>query len=380
MVLKQKKQLFALHLVGVLLVAPAIRADSYMVTQLGTLGGTQSNALGINNSGQVVGSATLTGDTTYHATLWQSGSTTPIDLGTLGGNYSAAIGINDVGQVVGTASILDNRNSGSNQNQAALWLPGYTKVTDLGANSAAVAINVKGEVVGYGPPVNQAVMWQSGTTTQIGLNYPSVYTSSANAINASGQVVGFDVISSNSPVVAALWQPGSTTAIELGTFGGISSVANAINDSGQVVGYAYTSGEATGFANGSLHAALWQPGTTTPIDLGTLLGGSLSEALAINASGIVVGGANTSNNVEHAVIWQSGATTPIDLNNLVTLSNGYLEYATGINNYGQIIAEGSNNLAYILTPEVAQVPLPTAIWLFGSVLAGFIGFNRRKTI
>ena len=30
--------------------------------------------------------------------------------------------------------------------------------------------------------------------------------------------------------------------------------------------------------------------------------------------------------------------------------------------------------------QLAAVPVPSAIWLFGSALVGFIGFNRRKTI
>jgi hypothetical protein len=31
-----------------------------------------------------------------------------------------------------------------------------------------------------------------------------------------------------------------------------------------------------------------------------------------------------------------------------------------------------------LAPGLATVPVPAAIWLFGSALAGFVGFNRRK--
>ena len=67
-------------------------------TDLGTLGGVQSSALGINNSGQVVGwAATATQD--IHAFLYRNGSM--IDLGTLGGDESIAWGINDGGDVVG---------------------------------------------------------------------------------------------------------------------------------------------------------------------------------------------------------------------------------------------------------------------------------------
>ena len=56
----------------------------YTVTDLGTLGGTFSQAWGINNNGSVVGFATLTGDTLLHAFLWRKGVIT--DLGTLAGS------------------------------------------------------------------------------------------------------------------------------------------------------------------------------------------------------------------------------------------------------------------------------------------------------
>jgi probable HAF family extracellular repeat protein len=84
---------------------------------LGTLGGQNSRAFGINDSGQVVGTAE-TGATynprdpkssSYrisHAFLY-SGSGSLQDLGTLGGPNSYAYDINDSGQVVGTADTPD---------------------------------------------------------------------------------------------------------------------------------------------------------------------------------------------------------------------------------------------------------------------------------
>jgi probable HAF family extracellular repeat protein len=53
----------------------------YVVIDLGTLGGTFSQAFGINNRGFVVGFATTTGDAALHAFLWSKGLMT--DLGTL---------------------------------------------------------------------------------------------------------------------------------------------------------------------------------------------------------------------------------------------------------------------------------------------------------
>jgi probable HAF family extracellular repeat protein len=59
----------------------------YTVTDLGTLGGTFSFGVGINNRGWVAGFSTLPGDLNQHAFLWRNGKIT--DLGTLGGPNSA---------------------------------------------------------------------------------------------------------------------------------------------------------------------------------------------------------------------------------------------------------------------------------------------------
>jgi probable HAF family extracellular repeat protein len=70
---------------------------------LGTLGGSQSLAYAIHDSGQVVGSSTLSGNVTSHAFLW-TGVGGMVDLGSLGG-HSGARGVTASGQVVGTSEL-----------------------------------------------------------------------------------------------------------------------------------------------------------------------------------------------------------------------------------------------------------------------------------
>ena len=80
-------------LVGTLGVALALASGSalaitFRLTDLGTLGGSYSQGVAINASGQVTGTSN-TADEATHAFLWDG--TTMQDLGTLGGSRSEAL-------------------------------------------------------------------------------------------------------------------------------------------------------------------------------------------------------------------------------------------------------------------------------------------------
>src|SRR5260370_31786428 len=76
------------------------------------------------------------------------------------------------------------------------------------------------------------------------------------------------------------------------------------------------------------HAFLFQNGVV--VDLGTLPGGSISEALGINNRGQVVGEASTASGNTHAFLLENGVM--VDLG---TLPGGTSSFATGINHRGQ---------------------------------------------
>jgi probable HAF family extracellular repeat protein len=192
-------------------------AQSYVFTDLGTLGGTSSAALGINNGGQVVGRANVTNNFGEHAVIWDGATIT--DLGTAGAFFgnSYGVGINDAGKVVGDSY---NPFAPGNDNTGTLW---------NGTSPAAL-----------------------GT---LGGSF-----SGAQGINNSGQITGFSHIAGNSAAHATIWNGNGTTITDIDGLGGNFSVGASINDAGHVVGQAAT-------AVGQFHAFRYDG--TAMQDLGT---------------------------------------------------------------------------------------------------------------
>ena len=101
---RRRLRLLVAGIVGVLVSAAASAVD-WTIEDLGTLGGTYSYAYGINNLGQVVGTA-QTSAGAWHAFLYSGGVMTdlnsklPANSGWI--ELSQANSINNNGQVVGT--------------------------------------------------------------------------------------------------------------------------------------------------------------------------------------------------------------------------------------------------------------------------------------
>jgi probable HAF family extracellular repeat protein len=97
----------ALFGVGIRTAESQTATPKMQVQDLGTLGGNVSWAMGINDSGKVVGYS-YTSDGAQHAFLYDESATPKMqDLGTLGGNESHAAGISASGQVVGYSYTSD---------------------------------------------------------------------------------------------------------------------------------------------------------------------------------------------------------------------------------------------------------------------------------
>ena len=200
---------------------------------LGTLGGTYSYGLAINNAGLVVGSSNLTRDLEQHGFVWDGEAMR--DLGTLGGDFSSAPAVNNFGQVAGTSRTANG------SSHAFLWDGSLMRDihTSNDARSQGEFINDAGFVAGIFLNAEisdvDAFVWDGSTTHRLGTLGGSF--SIARGMNASGQITGEASIPNDDEYHAFLWDAGSM--IDLGTLGGTFSTGLDINDSGQVTGYAY---------------------------------------------------------------------------------------------------------------------------------------------
>ncbi|HZC36137.1 MAG TPA: DUF3466 family protein, partial [Chthoniobacterales bacterium] len=244
------------------------------------------------------------------------------------GANSVALGLNNRGDVVGYSFQGDNY-------QAFLFSAADKSMTDVGSLggklNAACAINDAGQVTGYSQDGNgnllAFIFSRNAPIASLG-TLDGAASSEAFGINNSGAVAG-DSQSGNQNHRPVLFSNGAVQDLGLGGSNEPDALetAYAINDSGQIVGR-------HGAANNAFHAFLFANGNTT--DFGTL-GGANGEALAINKNGQVVGDSDTGNGAPHAFLFNRSLK---DLGTLPGFDNA--SYARGINNSGDIVGESDS--------------------------------------
>ncbi len=202
--------------------------------------GGKSVAFSLNTAGQAVGWWDPPDpDLDYRAVLWSGGSA--IELGTLGGDNSIARGINAAGQIVGQAEVKAGVWHAFSRVAGVMGDLGTLDPSDNEADSVAYDANAAGQVVGW-------------SDTGFGWAEPFLYTDgemrslgglgggdgAARDIDTAGRVVGYSRDKSG-VYHAFLYRDGRMIALErlLPKDSGWTALtaANGINDAGQIVGY-----------------------------------------------------------------------------------------------------------------------------------------------
>ena len=331
------------------LISPQTSAkdQKYVITDLGTLGGTESFPYAINDSGQIVGYSWMAGDAGGHSFLYSNGEMT--DLCPLNSQDVLTVGpkgINNAGQIasgvivddVYSPAIYDIRTG------EITVLGSFGGFTSYGFNGVATSINSSGQTVGYSYLDNMnrhAFLYVNGVMSDIG-SFGGY--SQATAINDLGTIVGFASDPYDGVAHAFLYTNGVMTDIDpVGNsdFSVSESYAEDINNQGQVVGKFLTADK------NAFHCFLYSAGNMT--DFGTL-GGSDCVASAINEQGEVVGSSPARVYRDHTIgkpvyawhgfLFKNGKLT--DLNTLIPRDSGWeLNWVFDINNQGQIVGYGT---------------------------------------
>ena len=174
---------------------------------IGSFGGTCGAPQAMNNRGQVVGGSYMAGNVLIHAFEWDRRAHRRLkDLGTLGGDNSVALWVDDSGDVVGYADVPNPTGCTDPDcvHHAVLWRNGST--TDLGSLgsdpcSRAISINSSGQIVGFSAAVcgafpTHGLLWEDGgravdlntlVDTDMALLFP-LY------INERGEIAGNGVL------------------------------------------------------------------------------------------------------------------------------------------------------------------------------------------
>jgi len=302
--------------------ASAARLPKFRVTDLGSLngsGGARAEAIsGILHS-RIAGSAP-SAEGPYHAFAYAGGAMT--DLGALvAGGDSYANGINAAGVACGYARAADQ------SLHAILYRDGglvdLSALYGLMANAVPEAINRAGHLI---------IIDGDSTYLYAKEKMHRLYGGTGRGLD------DFDRVAGTENRVAILYDHGTITP--LGTLGGSASDAFATANTAMpmVTGQAYLPTDELS------HAFIWKP-SSGMTDLGTL-GGSISQGLAINRMGAVVGWSTVGpfNNHTHAFLAIDGRM--LDLNDLLDVSTGtgwLLQRAAGIDDVGRIVGSGTHD-------------------------------------
>jgi len=211
----------------------------------------------------------------------------------------------------------------------------------------ARALNNSGQVTGSARDVAptyddyKPYRWSAGSAV-VQITGTKVGTAVGLDINDAGVIAGY---TQNGAGGIRAFRTVGTSAVILDTLPGTLQVdgftrAVAINASGQIVGEAVP-------ATGYVHAVLWNTSNAIQ-DLGTL-GGSTSTAFDINDAGQVIGSSLLADNATtHFFLWSAG-TGMQDISALLGNATSIL----AINNSGQIVgtmATNSGSHAFLYTP------------------------------
>ena len=377
------------------------------IVDIGTLsglGGVQAQAYGLNSLGDVVGSY-VNASGVEHAFVWHDTNGNQKvdagerhDLGTLGGANSVAYSINDSGQVTGgsykTGASVDTAFVWNDANDN--WVADAGEMASLGTLGGTVSrgyrINDAGEVVGLTSVASGAIRafrwvdsngdWKYNAGETMNMGTLGGEQSRAFGINSDGNVAGYAYDSSSLQQTIRWIDANSNKTVDDGEMVAIAAPGTPawgfdINDSGAMAGF-FTTG-------GKRHAFYYD--SDGMVDIHSLLSGAqASKAYSISEEGLVCGTYYPAGGGVRGFIYDSLTGVVTDLNDLLLPDSGWViqsvrdiegEMAVG---YGTLDGERHAFIAYWTTEEEEEIPEPGTLMLVGTGVLGLAGVLRRRLL
>ncbi len=269
-----------------------------------------TRALGMNDSGEIVGDFLSKKDGYYHGFTDIGGKLTQYDVPGGKGHFDTDLfGIDNNGDLAGAA---DDQGFVSIGGTVTMF---YGSGTDL---TYAYGINDSGVAVGQyfdASQLSHGFMWQSGVITKI--TYPGATQTACEGINNAGEITGYYIDSSNVGH-GFTYYAGVFTTSDLPFIEGI-------NNNGSYVGY-YVG------PPGVTYGYLASPVSFKPATI-KIAGAISTSTIAVNNAGITVGQYVNSKGDTFGMMLDGTTVTKIDDPKAVTGST----WCYGINNNNQVV-------------------------------------------
>jgi uncharacterized membrane protein len=327
----------AVALVSAAAATPAAVADERAPgpIDLGTLGGPNSFATGINPGGTLIVGRSDDGHGEIRPVAWAHRHI--IDLGTQHASGAAdGLDVNDSGVIVGTYGETDNPAA---TEHGFTWQRGALKILPglrAGGATTARRINAHGEIAGSAFTADgheHPAVWNRARIHDLGL--PPGYTDGyLVGLNDDGDAGGA-IFAADGSEAAFTWHDGRFRILP--TLGGPTAQVNVIDDRGIAAGIADVD------FNGTSEGALWAPSGATH-GLGFFPGGNFSWILGTNGLGDYTGIASLSAEDPFPHVFVAHAGGPLLA--LPLLSGDYStnpSIAHGIDGRGDVA--GASNIA-----------------------------------
>jgi uncharacterized membrane protein len=371
---------------SLLFISASANAVTYNISVLDALGSGDSKAYALNDNGTVVGQSYNNDATRMESVIWNGGAVQSLGI------TGIARGINNSGTVVGetgSASLILPDGEAYSWTQSA----GVNYLGTLGgAQSGAYDINEAGAITGFAwqagaqfSTQGKGFIFQDGDMTSLGTESTPDGYSRGHGINNSNEIAGRTSKGDfgGNPKYTTYWDENQNLDQFDIAASADYSTAEQINNNGLIVG-----GSRMPSTGNTLFAAAWDTSGNISF-LNNFNAGSFgSKAWSVNDAGVLVGydqfasGNIATDPTKTTAFVSLDGTNMVDLNTLVDLTGTglvTLSMAYDVNANGDIVGVGLTSTGEQKAFMLTAVPIPAAVWLFGSAL-GLLGWVRRRKV